>query len=653
MTNGFRISWDGLHIVPDPARSEMDFRFVGQDVVGDPSAGSDVTHTARTYQNDLLRVACHERVFTGSGVREVWATAEAAGTTPVLIRRFDSFNIAAPASHRRLLYFSSEWGREFQPVRVSLESDFTVENRRGRSSGSFHPWFCLSGGDGAGMGIALAWSGNWIIRFNRNGDGYLVSGGLNDWEFSKLIGPGDRFEGVHAILAEGADLDDIANRFISWGRAHWYPGNVAARVLPVEWNHWWPYEDKDIDESTFLRNVDSAAEMGVEACTLDAGWFGASDGSTHWYEQRGDWDLVNTQRFPRGIRVLSDHTHQRGLKFGIWCEIESLGVKARLRAENPRLEALRAGSYMGYVCFGCPQTRAWAAETLERLIVDYGADWIKLDFNLDPGAGCNRTDHGHQAGDGLYEHYCGYYEVLSQLRSRHPKVMLENCSSGGLRIDLGVMRHTHATYLSDPDWPEHDLQLFWAATLMLAPERCLHWPWSQTRRDAAGRSPYPGLDLAGMDARIEPWRLAYYMRIGMLGWYGYSHKLPDLKEPVRRLLAEHAEFYRTRVRRFVANAALYRLTGQPLRGVGGDRWCAFQYLMPGAAEALVFVFRLPGAEPTRVLRLRGLLPAARYRIQDYDGGAPLSEAGVELAQKGLVVSNVREEESRVFSIIQS
>src|SRR5262249_18577766 len=152
---------------------------------------------------------------------------------------------------------------------------------------------------------------------------------------------------------------------------------------------------------------------------------------SQWTDHRGDWDLVNQQRFPSGLRALSDHVHQLGMRFGLWCEIEALGPKARLAKQRPDLPALRDGKPLGYVCLGNPAAAEWAVETLDRLIREHDADWIKLDFNLDPGLGCDRTDHGHGPGDGLFEHYQGYYGVLTRIRAMHPDVVLENCSSGG------------------------------------------------------------------------------------------------------------------------------------------------------------------------------------------------------------------------------
>ena len=116
------------------------------------------------------------------------------------------------------------------------------------------------------------------------------------------------------------------------------------------------------------------------------------------------------------------------MKFGLWCEIEGLGSQAQLAIDQPQFPALRDGAPLGYVCFGNPAAQAWAYQTLSRLITEYDCNWLKLDFNVDPGNGCNRTDHGHGDGDGLYRHVSGYYQVLDRVRAAFPDDILENCS---------------------------------------------------------------------------------------------------------------------------------------------------------------------------------------------------------------------------------
>ncbi len=256
------------------------------------------------------------------------------------------------------------------------------------------------------------------------------------------------------------------------------------------------------------------------ACWTPAGLAGRA--GTFWEHYRGDWHKVNAERFPGGLRAVADHVHAHHMKFGIWCEIEGLGAKAQVAIDHPDYVALRDGERVGCVCFGNPRVQDWAYDTLARLITEYTADWIKVDYNLDAGAGCNRTDHGHGAGDGHYEHIHGYYRTLERLRQPFPEVVFESCSSGGLRIDLGLLRQTHMTYLSDPDWPEHDLQIFWGASTLLAPDALLHWTYSEWRpRDPP---PYQKFDPHAPD--LTPAKWDYYARISMLGRFGLSEKLP-------------------------------------------------------------------------------------------------------------------------------
>jgi alpha-galactosidase len=610
-------------------------------------------HTAiqLDYPPDHLVLELHMIAYAESALIEQWVVVHNNGENSVRIERVDSFLLEIPTAIYELISYTSGWGLEFEEVRQPLTGETLLETRKGRSSNDRHPWFALVRSGGNVLSASVMWSGNWVFRFEPRAEGgFQISGGLHDWEFWKDLPPGGSMESPHVaiVLGQRADLNDVSGDYARVGRRHWYPDNELARSLPVEWNHWWPYFDHAINEEVFRQNVDAAARMGLDVCTLDAGWFGPTDPGTHWYDYRGDWDMVNTARFPSGIRALSDYTHERGMKFGIWCEIEGLGQHAHLAQAHPELVALRGGERLGYVCLGNPAAQEWAYATLDRLITEYDVDWIKLDFNLDPGAGCDRTDHGHGAGDGLYEHYLGYYRTLERIRQRHPHVVLEACASGGLRIDLGLLRQTHMTFLSDPDWPEHDLQLFWGASTMLAPEVCLHWGWCEW---AENKNPHQTFDPC--DPNLTQTLLDYAIRNGMLGAFGYSQKLPDLPQRVADRLAYHASVYKDLVRRFVRHADLYRLTAQPKREGLGDRWAAFQYALvdgENGEEHLLFVFRLNGGEPERTLRLQGLTPNRLYKLSWQDQHMDEQRSGVALMEEGIRFHELPEEGSEIIHI---
>jgi alpha-galactosidase len=600
-----------------------------------------------------IEVVHHLKVYVDTGLIEMWQVVTNRGTEQLQIDRVDSFVLSVPPDTYTALYYTSNWGSEFTGVSTALRGPLVIDSKTGRSSKGHHPWFALQSGAGDVFSASVAWSGNWVCRFDPlAAGGFALSGGLHDWCFAKTLAPGAAMTTPPVVMVVGADLNAISQDYARVGRKYWYPRTKLSALPPVEWNHWWPYEDDHISEQVFRSNVAVAAEMGIEACVLDAGWFGPSDAGTFWTDYRGDWDLVNQVRFPAGLRPIADGVHQQGMKFGLWCEIEAIGPKARLAEARPELVAKRDGKSLGYVCLGNPEAQAWAYQTLSRLIVENTLDWIKLDFNVDPGAGCNRTDHGHGEGDGLYEHYLGYYGVLERLRQAYPEVVLESCSSGGLRIDLGLLRRTDMTYLSDPDWPVHSLQLFWGASTMLAPDSLLHWSFGEW----INKNPPPQQTFNPRDPKLRPHQLDYYTRIAMLNVFGLSQRLPDLPAWVHDRLSYHLNIYKAHVRRFVREADLYRLTAQPQRDGSGERWCAFQYSLPDHSEHLLFVFRLPGAEAERRVVLTNLSPERLYTVQGFEGRGFEGEVfapqrGTELMTQGIRFGGLPPESSWLLRVM--
>lgn len=596
--------------------------------------GRRVLKVALQHADTGLAIYYYVALYADTALIETWLEVQNIGNQTQRISRLDSLVLDLPSAVYACLSFSGSWGLEFEPQHRPLNADIILESRTGRSSNGQHPWFALVRDDQSLLSGAVAWSGNWVVRILRQNEGFTLSGGLHDWEFATDLAPGAQISAPPFVLAlaAGANLDLVSAQYSQVGRRYWYPHTALSDSLPVEWNHWWCYEDKDIHEAVFRDNVDLAAKLGIEVCTLDAGWFGASDSETHWYEQRGDWDLVNTQRFPSGLRALSDYVHKHGMAFGLWCEIEAIGKQAGLAHTHPELLATRDGEPLGYVCLGSTAGQQWALSTLERLISEYDCDWIKLDFNLDPAAGCNRHDHGHGAGDGLYAHYQGYYALLTAIRSRYPHVVLENCSSGGLRIDLGLARHTHMAFLSDPDWPEHSLQCFWGASLMLAPDALLHWSyceWSHAEHRCQTFNPN--------DPALLPHQIDYYSHISMLRRFGFSQRLPKLPDWVAARYRDHIATYKQHVRRFIQHATLLRLSEQPRRFGLGQRWAAFQYSMPDASEHLLAVFRLPGAATEHTIRLVGLEPQRLYTVRWLDDTHRTEQMlGGEIQHQGLL-----------------
>jgi alpha-galactosidase len=546
--------------------------------------------------------------------------------------------------------FRSAWGQEFEPFKMAVDGRITIETGTGRSSNGYHPWLSYERADrSSSLVIAPMWSGNWICRAARlDQETVLATGGLSDREFWYDLEPGESFVAPGIALS----LEDPGQRSAlgAVGRRHWYPQRPEGRSLPVEWNHWFPYTDAEISAEIFLENVDVASDLGIEICTLDAGWFGYADRCTYWKEWRGDWHLINTARFPGGLGQLAERCRERNIDFGIWCEIEGLGSQATLAGKRPDFEAMRRGESLGYVCFGNPAARAWAAQVIGTLIETTGCRWIKLDFNVDPGYGCDRTDHGHGGGSGLYAHVTGYYAFLDDVRAHHPGVVLENCAGGGLRIDLEMLRHLHVTYLSDFDWLDHSLQIFWGATSMLHPTACLKFSYSEWGKSHPREDVPPSQRYNPRDLNVPPYETDTYLRTAMLHNFAVSQRLPELPYRVARRLRTHILAYKNVVRRFVQEGEFYRLTDQPLRS-GGNQTVAFQFSLPQEDRHLLFVFRIDGKSDDQTVRPLGLSSAQSYSLSDpidahLRNGEECSAA--DLCERGIDVSGLRQRESMVL-----
>lgn len=612
---------------------------------------------ADTGEGTSLHAAWSARRVAGQPVWEFALTLRNEGEHPLTITRMDPLSLVTGPAWRTN-GFTSAWGDEFRPLQGHAGHHLVLESRSGRSSHGMIPWLGLErgpvrGGTGRGPGegerpaaltVAPAYSGNWHIHAMAGGH---ITAGISPWQFWVDLAPGESVTAPSVVLTVAPSLDAAAVALQSAVAADWLPRTEFTDSLPVEWNHWWPYEDQEVDEQVIAANARVAAEVGIEVATVDAGWFGAADPTSYWQEQRGDWSSVNTARFPSGLEALGQSIRDAGVLPGMWIEAEAVGANSLLRAAHPEamahsVEGRRADpsyrvqtesldpadpTFLGYVCLGSPAGREHVLESMSTLITTTGARWIKLDFNIDPDAGCTRTDHGHGAGDGLLRHYEGLYAVLDELRARHPDLMLESCSSGGLRIDLGLARHVHAFFLSDPDYTEHHLQVLWGVRNLLPPVGILHWSWSQWRGD------YPPAWRDWSTVTVDEFDTM--LRAAMLHRFGVSLRLPELRPELIDRLRTHVDLFQREVEPFVRDGVLQPLTASPVRGGWGERAPSIQIDLPDG-RVLLAVFVLDGGVRPHPVWPRGLEPDTIYFVTDLADGDVRRISGAELDVEGLV-----------------
>ncbi|MFC7993782.1 alpha-galactosidase [Streptomyces pilosus] len=379
--------------------------------------------------------------------------------------------LPVPAHAAEVLDLTGRHLRERSPQR----HEFTLgthlrENRRGRT-GVDATLLHAVGERGFGFrggevwSLHVAWSGNHRTFAERTNSGVsLLGGGELLLPGEVRLGPGAEYTTPWLLASYGRGLDDMAARFHTYLRQR--PHHPAA-PRPVTLNTWEAvYFRQDLATLTAL--ADAAAEVGAERFVLDDGWFrGRRDDRAGL----GDW-YVDPEIWPQGLHPLVEHVRSRGLQFGLWVEPEMINPDSDLARSHPEWILSAAGRmppearHQQVLDLGRPEAYAYVLGRLDALVGEYAVDYLKWDHNRDLiDAGSGPCGVG-----GVHAQTTAVYALMDELRRRRPGLEIESCSSGGARVDLGILERSDRVWTSDCiDALERQRIQLWTG-LLLPPE---------------------------------------------------------------------------------------------------------------------------------------------------------------------------------------
>jgi len=571
-------------------------------------------------------------------VIETWTTFEATGASEVVTGDLNAFDLAIQLGTIRWvtgLDTPESEGGPFTLMSRTLEpGEHLSIGSTGRSSERALPWFFIDAGTDGFFG-ALLWSGPWQLTLARTDEAIRATLGLPS--FVTRVAPGGVLETPHAVFGvTGGSIRDVSEamaRFVMTGLRE----GRAFQPL-VTYNTWYAYGTA-IDEDTVRREIDQAADLGVELFVLDAGWFANNpDDPFDFTTGLGSWE-TDLERFPNGLRALRDYAHEKGLRFGLWVEPErvALDTVGRPSLARERWLARRDGHYFpdypaglppsAQICLADPEARAWVLDRLVDLVETVQPDYLKWDNNF--WVACNRSGHGHGKGDGSFAHVRGLYEVLAALRERYPELMIENCSGGGHRLDLGMLAYTDVNWMDDRTAPS-----------------------ARVRHHVEGLSvivPPASLLSFVLDSEEEPLdptpELPLVLRSRMLGALGMSWRSEDLGEGEREVIRGEIAMYK-QIRDIVRDATA-RLVTEQVGLWGSPDWDALELVSTATGDAVLFAFANPDAPGRLWVRLRDLRPEATYEVASVDRGAIGAATGAALMGDGVELTRAAEVPAQV------
>ncbi|MEU1183419.1 alpha-galactosidase [Streptomyces sp. NPDC005820] len=317
----------------------------------------------------------------------------------------------------------------------------------------------------------------------REGAAYAALFGPDDahHQWHETLGPGQEFTTVPAVLAGAGTggLDAAFGELTAYRRrmrrAH--PDHTA---LPVIYNDYMNTLMGDPTTDKLMPLIAAAAAAGAEVFVVDAGWY--DDDAQGWWDAVGAWEASGS-RFPGGIQEVLDAIARHGMTPGLWLEPEVVGVRSPLARTLPPEAFFRRGGIRvtehgrHHLDLRHPAARAHLDRVVDRLVGDWGVGYLKLDYNVNVGAG---TENGTEsAGAGLLGHHRAHLDWLGSLLDRHPGLVLENCASGGLRMDYAQLAVTQVQSTSDQQDPARCPPIAAAAPTAVAPEQAAVWAYPQ------------------------------------------------------------------------------------------------------------------------------------------------------------------------------
>jgi alpha-galactosidase len=528
------------------------------------------------------------------------------------LQRLAAPALPLPRRFSDLTSFSGRWAGEMREATRPLAPDgvtrTTASGKPGFIGGN---WLLLHDSEsGEVLAAHLAFSGDCDTRIECDTQGSVDGRAVLQLAATQAHAAGTLPAGSvaqtpKAVFALAPDRSALAQSFHEYLRAEVVPARATWGPRKVHLNSWEAL-GFNLSEDGLIALAEDAASLGIERFVLDDGWFGGRRDDT---TSLGDW-FVSPQVFPNGLAPLIARVHELGMDFGLWVEPEMVSPDSDLYRAHPdwclHIEGRERPTMRGQLALDLSraEVRDYLFARLDALLREHPIAYLKWDHNRDlfPSA------------RGQAE---GFYALLDALREAHPHVEIESCSSGGGRIDFGVLARVHRVWPSDNNDAIERLRIIpaWSQFLPL-----------EVLGSHVGPSPNPitGRRLA-MDCRAK---------VAMFGHMGVETDPARMTDKERECLAAHVALYKA-WRGVLHTGALHRLS-HPDPNVA-----AMMVVHEVKALALAAQTAFSPVFDAAPVRLAGLDPAARYRVTLPEPWPPRAQhylADPDVWRDGLILS---------------
>ena len=525
--------------------------------------------------------------------------------------------------HLDLISLPGRYGQERQVERQPLNHHVhQIRSGRGISSHQQNPFVALadrttSEDNGSCYGFALMYSGSFLAEVEMDQyDQVRLVMGIHDRPFSYALDPGDDFDSPAVLMTYSHDgLTGMSHSFHHFFRRNLNRSKFIREVRRPVLINTWEAAFFQFDDVKLVEIARAARDMGVEMIVMDDGWFGKRDDDNSGL---GDW-VVNEKKIRCGLNELVRQINDLGMKFGIWFEPEMVSEDSNLfRAhpdwamEIPGRRAVRSRNQM-VLDLSRREVQDYLISSVNRILDSARIDYVKWDINRAITDLWSNALPSDRQGEVLHRYVLGLYRVLDEIVKTHPDILFEGCAGGGGRFDPAMLTYFAQYWSSDNTKPLDNLKLHYGSSFL--------YPVCSMGAHVSAASPMVPLETKAA--------------IAMCGTFGYELDATRMsKEEIQACREMSSLYHQYYDLNFFGD--YYRLT-DPFANVNLVAW---ESVAQDQKEALLTVVavRLTVNGPQEYIRLKGLAPHQRYRVQgDKEDivatGAALMHAGIPIPRE--------------------
>jgi alpha-galactosidase len=504
---------------------------------------------------------------------------------------------------------------DFQPVdkTMNIDEHIYMTPAGGRSSdNTAFPFFNIESSSKAGIMVSIGWSGKWFADVSQ-ADEKTVSLRSGMEKMHLVLYPGEEIRTPKICMLFWKSEERMTGhnqfrQFILKHHSRQINGTFAEYPLSGSFDYGDP---QPCNEYTCLTEEFAVAlvkryqyfKILPELFWLDAGWYagcGWNKEKGGWWQNVGNWS-VDRERFPNGLKPVSDAVHNAGSKFMVWFEPERVSPGTMIDREHSGWLIKLPGNDNYLFDLGNKDARIWLTDYISDFLKNEGIDYYRQDFNFDPLPYWEANDKPDRKGISEIKHIEGLYAFWDSLLVRFPNMLIDNCASGGRRIDLETTSRSSPLWRTDYQYGEpngYQCHTYGLSFYLPIHGTAVYKTDNYTFRSGLGGTAVMNWEVTGRD----------------------SESLPAIQKRIEDFKSLRPYYY----------GDFYPLT-EGRDNTGDNRWLAYQLNRPEQKDGIIVVFRRGGCQDESItVKLHGLKENADYELFYEDYGLRTTIRGREL-----------------------